>query len=228
MLILGLTGGIATGKSTVSKRFKSHYIIPVVDADVIAREVVDPGMPAYRAIVEYFSDITPQLLNEDGSLNRGALGRTVFENERHRQKLNSIVHPAVRKAMAWQILKAWLCGNSIVVLDVPLLFESKLDKFCGLSMVVTCDDEKQLERLLERDRDLSVSDAKNRIASQMTMEEKVKRADLVIDNNGSIEELYTKLDAAINSVKPGTLRTLLQLFPPFGLLFALVSYFSRK
>lgn len=227
MLILGLTGGIATGKSTVSKRLRDHYQIPVVDADVVAREVVEPGTPAYRGIVDYFDGITPHLLNEDKTLNRGALGRTVFENEEHRKKLNSIVHPAVRKSMAFQVLKAWLTGHSICVLDVPLLFESKLDRFCGTTIVVSCDDDKQLKRLLLRDKELTETDAKNRMASQMRVRDKAKLADIVVDNNGTIDELYLQVDDAINKVRPSKIKTLLTLFPPIGLLFAAISYFSR-
>ncbi|KAF7113747.1 hypothetical protein CNMCM5793_004802 [Aspergillus hiratsukae] len=155
MLIIGLTGSIATGKSTVSSLLSSPpYSVPIIDADLLARQVVEPGTPAYKAIVAYFGPSTPDLLlppstsenDPSGSssasprpLNRPALGRRVFgttpDRKRDRQILNKIVHPAVR----WEIYKALLYyyvrGEWAVVLDVPLLFESGMDLICGTVVV---------------------------------------------------------------------------------------------
>jgi dephospho-CoA kinase len=130
--VVGLTGGIATGKSTVSSLLKSSNI-PVVDADVLAREVVEPGTPALRAIAKEFG---PDVLRDDGSLDRPKLGSIVFSDETKRRKLNAIVHPAVRKGMAWAIVGHWLKGERICVVDVPLLVESKLYRFVGRVVVV--------------------------------------------------------------------------------------------
>lgn len=232
MLIVGLTGGISTGKSTVSKRLKEQYGAAVVDADIIAREVVEPGKPAYNAIIDYFGGITPHLVQSDGSrqLNRAALGKTVFGNDKHRKILNSIVHPAVRKAIAWEVLMYWLKGRSVVFLDVPLLFESKLDLFCGLSLVVLSSDEIQYERLRARDTQLSETDARERIAAQMPLEAKRARADIVIENDGNIEDLYAEIDRVVKNppVSRPFWLTWVQWILPVGLLWGLYTYWRRK
>lgn len=231
MLVVGLTGGIATGKSTVSNILKTQFDYPVIDADVIAREVVEPGKPAYNAIVDYFGGITPHLVKDDGSreLNRPALGQSVFGNDTHRKVLNSIVHPAVRKAIAWAVISYWLRGYKLVILDVPLLFESKLDRFTGLNVAVLCDGEVQYQRLTSRDPHLSEQDARERIASQIPLKTKRELADIVIENDGSMQELEEKLRqfSALKSMNPSFLLTLLQWVPPIGLLWGLYVYWVR-
>jgi len=198
MLIIGLTGSIATGKSTVSGLLSSPpYNLPIIDADVLARKVVEPGTPGYRAIVNYFGPSTPDLLLPAGSnggdannsqqkqqlrpLNRPALGRRVFgdseERKRDRMILNKIVHPAVR----WEVYKAllyhYLRGQWAVVLDVPLLFESGMDLICGTVIVVGVQDPAvQMQRLRSRDPHLSAEDAENRVRSQGDVREKVEKA----------------------------------------------------
>jgi dephospho-CoA kinase len=219
MLLLGLTGSIATGKSTVSSILRAPpYSLPVIDADVIAREVVEPGTAAYAKIVDYFAESTPDLLLEPETsdttsttapphngkgrpLNRPALGRRVFgsseERKRDRTVLNSIVHPAVRKEMYRQLLKYYLSGHWAVVLDVPLLFESGLDMLCGTVMVVAVKDpEIQMRRLRDRDAHLSEEDARNRVQSQGDVREKARRCEargkgrgVVVWNDGGKEEL---------------------------------------
>ncbi|GME71670.1 unnamed protein product [[Candida] boidinii] len=131
MLIVGLTGGIACGKSTVSKRLEEHHKLPIVDADKIAREIVQPGKPSYNKIVTYFGQKIPNLVNDDNTLNRQALGGYVFANKDELRVLNSFTHPEVRKQMVWNVIKAWLSFEKMVILDVPLLFESKLDVYCA-------------------------------------------------------------------------------------------------
>ena len=130
--VIGLTGGIATGKSTVSKQLVARGI-PVIDADILAREVVNPGTRALKKIVSTFG---PDILREDGSLDRAKLGEIVFRDEEQRRKLNAIVHPAVRWGMAIGILKCWLRGERVCVLDVPLLIESKIHRWVGKVVVV--------------------------------------------------------------------------------------------
>lgn len=205
MLLLGLTGGIATGKSTVSKRFKEHHKLTIIDADIIARQVVEPGTSAYKAIVKHFGE---SILQEDGTLDRPALGRAVFGNEPNRLYLNSVVHPAVRKEMLRQVVAAYIKGCDMVILDIPLLFESKLDRFCSQTVVVSCDEDKQFERLRKRDPHLSEDDAQKRIASQMSLEEKRSKANHVIDNNGSLENLYAQVDSLVDNVRPNSLISL--------------------
>ena len=195
MLIIGLTGSIATGKSTVSSILSSPpHSIPIIDADLIARQVVEPGKPAYKAIVNYFGPTTPDLLIQQGTennndnnnngnpLNRPALGRRVFgdtpERKRDRMVLNKIVHPAVRKEVYKSLIKNYIKGSWAVILDVPLLFESGLDLICGSVVVVSVSDSKvQMERLLNRDPHLSVEDAFNRVQSQGDVKGKAVRTE---------------------------------------------------
>ncbi|KAL4923369.1 putative dephospho-CoA kinase [Aspergillus undulatus] len=200
MLIIGLTGSIATGKSTVSSLLASPpYSLPIIDADQLARKVVEPGTPGYAAIVNYFGPSTPDLLlpaeptiNVNGGepapaprprpLNRPALGRRVFgtseERKRDRMILNKIVHPAVRWEMYKSLLYYYLHGFWAVVLDVPLLFESGMDLICGTVVVVGVSDPAvQMARLRARDPHLSVEDAENRVRSQGDVKGKVEKAE---------------------------------------------------
>lgn len=229
MLIVGLTGGIATGKSTVSTTLKDKYNISVIDADVIAKEVVNPGRKAYQRIIETFGDEVPDLVSEsDGSLNRPALGKAVFGNKVNLSKLNSIVHPAVRKEIFWQLFKAYISFNDIVILDVPLLFEATMHRLCGLVITVSCERIKQIERLKLRNPELSEDDANKRIDSQMSNEERNYRADLVIDNSKTEKDLQDSIDSIVHEIRPGMLYTLLDYFPPFGLVSALYTFATRS
>ncbi|SAM06886.1 hypothetical protein [Absidia glauca] len=132
MKLVGLTGGIASGKSTVSRLLQEQQV-PIIDADKIAREVVEPGRRANRQIREHFGD---EVFLPDGHLDRPKLGDIIFTDPSKRKILNACVHPAVRLEMLKQVLYHWLSGAKVVVLDVPLLFESKLDRFVGTTVVV--------------------------------------------------------------------------------------------
>ncbi|KAJ3546231.1 hypothetical protein NMY22_g2133 [Coprinellus aureogranulatus] len=147
MLVVGLTGGIATGKSTVSALLKAKGL-PIVDADVIARQVVEPGTPALAKIKAHFGD---QVIQEDGTLDRKKLGSIIFNDAAQRAKLNSIVHPAVRSAMFWEVVRYWFRGEKICIMDVPLLIEGPIHKVVGKIVVVYCSEEIQLQRLMSRD-----------------------------------------------------------------------------
>lgn len=245
MLIIGLTGSIATGKSTVSSLLSSPpYSLPIIDADVLARQVVEPGTPGYKAIVDYFGPSTPDLLldtdtdnaktNKAGKpLNRPALGRRVFGNtpdrQRDRQVLNGIVHPGVR----WEIYRAlvsnYLRGQWAVVLDVPLLFESGLDALCGSVIVVgVSDPEIQMARLRARDAHLTAEDAQNRVRSQGDVRTKAERAEfrgvssargLVVWNDGDREALEKEVKKVMDEVQGSSPRWwawVLLLAPPLG------------
>jgi dephospho-CoA kinase len=133
--VVGLTGGIASGKSTVSKLLHNKHDIPVIDADVLAREVVEPGTPAYDKITRYFGD---EVILKDGTgkLDRKRLGDIVFADHDKRQVLNGIVHPAVRKAMLAAVVKCWLRGERVCIVDVPLLIETGLWRYCGYVVVI--------------------------------------------------------------------------------------------
>ncbi|CCF56916.1 hypothetical protein KAFR_0B06190 [Kazachstania africana CBS 2517] len=218
MLIVGLTGGIACGKSTVSRRLKEHHKLPIVDADKIAREVVLPGTKTYQKIVDYFEDKLPDLLLEDGNLNRPSLGKWVFSNPSDLKMLNGITHSAIRYKMCEEMMSYYIKGYSVCIMDVPLLFESKLDVFCGVTVNVICDEETQLERLQIRNTELSIEDARQRIKAQMPMNERIQRTDYLIENNGTLTELYDQVDDLIKKIKPTFVRTALEYFPPFGIV----------
>ncbi|WP_010651124.1 dephospho-CoA kinase [Oceanobacillus massiliensis] len=188
-LVIGLTGSIASGKSTVSQMF-DDYSIPVVDADKLAREVVEPGQTAYKQVVDTFGET---ILREDKSLNRPALGQIIFADESKRKLLNGIVHPAIRERMLERRDFYLNAGVKCVVLDIPLLFESELSHFADRTIVVSVDETVQLKRLMERDN-YTEKEAWQRIRSQMPIEEKVRMADAVIDNNGSIKESRSQLE----------------------------------
>ncbi|HDR4373797.1 dephospho-CoA kinase [Bacillus cereus] len=191
-VVIGLTGGIASGKSTVSQMFR-ELSIPVIDADIIAREVVERGKTAYNKIVEVFGT---EVLQEDGELDRPKLGSVVFYNEEKRLQLNKIVHPAVREEMNRQKEMYIKEGMQAVVLDIPLLFESKLTSLVDRILVVAVKPHTQLERLMKRNN-FSEEEATARIQSQMPLEEKVKNADEVINNDGTIMGTKTQLQVIL-------------------------------
>lgn len=194
MLILGLTGGIATGKSSVSKIFEEKYKLPIIDADKIAREVVEPGNKAYDQIIKHFNPLIDNLVNDDKSLNRGALGSYVFSHRDELKVLNSISHPAIRRRILYLIWKEYINGSSVVILDIPLLFESGMDWLCSRVLTISCNSQNQLERLLKRNKELTEDEAINRINSQMKIIDKVKKSDYFIDNDSSFEELENSVE----------------------------------
>lgn len=191
-LIIGLTGSIASGKSTVSLMF-DDFEIPVVDADKIAREVVFPGEKAYKQIISHFGI---EILREDKTIDRKQLGNIVFADEPERKQLNAIVHPAVRGKMLQRRDELVKNGEKCVVLDIPLLFESKLTHFVDKTLVAYVDEDVQLERLMERDN-FTKTEAKQRIHAQMSIREKAKLADATIDNNGSKYQTYVQLETIL-------------------------------
>ncbi|CUM46964.1 unnamed protein product [Debaryomyces tyrocola] len=228
MLIVGLTGGIGSGKSTVSRTLHESHKLTIVDADLISKEVVNPGRKAYIRILDAFADEIPDLVDpSNGSLNRAALGSAVFGNKEKLKRLNSIVHPAVRKEIIWQILQAYMSFQSIVVLDVPLLFEAGLNKICGTTITVTCDKELQVKRIAARNSELSEDDIRKRIDSQMSNEERNYRSDVVIDNSSGLDELKKSVASVVKEIRPNVIFTLLDLFPPFGLLSAIYTFTLR-
>ncbi|MBN2982987.1 MULTISPECIES: dephospho-CoA kinase [Cohnella] len=181
---VGLTGGIATGKSTVA-RLLVESGAALVDADRIAREIVEPGQPSLAQIAERFGQ---DVIREDGTLNRKKLGEIVFSNEKERKALEAITHPAIRALMRERMDKLEReAPDRLVVVDVPLLYESGLQFLFERVMVVYVPRDVQLQRLMKRDG-LPEAEAKRRLAAQMDIEEKKRMADIVIDNSGSMED----------------------------------------
>ena len=197
MVIIGLTGSIATGKSTVSTMLRDAGM-PIVDADVVAREVVEPGTHTLEAIKLAFG---PGVI-ENGVLNRSQLGNIVFDNQSELQRLNAIMQPAIRSVMADKI-NFWRTQHvPVLILDIPLLFEREYDKNYHVDkiIVVSADPEVQLARLKSRDS-LDERQAKNRMCTQMPIAEKVARADYVINNNGDKSQLKAQVDDLIEKLK---------------------------
>lgn len=187
-LVIGLTGGIASGKSTVAKMFK-QLNIPVIDADQIAREVVLPKEETYDKVVATFGE---GILQADRTLNRKKLGEIIFADEAKRKQLNEILHPAIRKRMLQRRDQYIDAKEACVVLDIPLLYESELTHFVEKVIVVYVDEKTQIKRLMARDG-LSETEAKQRINAQLPLKEKAELADDVIDNNGTIEATNAQL-----------------------------------
>jgi len=189
MLRIGLTGSIATGKSLVARQFR-ELGIDTIDYDLLSREVVKPGLPAWREIVEYFGK---DILLANQNIDRSKLGKIIFNNTSKRENLESFIHPRVYEAADRKeelIIKS--DPNAVIIHEVPLLFEVGRDKYMDKTVMVFCSEANQLKRLMSRDK-LSEEEAMRRIRSQMSVEEKRKYADYVIDNNGTKNE--TKLQA---------------------------------
>jgi dephospho-CoA kinase len=178
-LLVGLTGGLATGKSTVSEMFRALGC-ELIDADVLAREVVAPGEPALRAIV---ADFGPDVLRPDGTLDRKALAAVVFADPDRRRRLEAITHPAIRERFARRLEDLESRGFAgLVIWDAPVMIESGNHKAMDRLVVVVADEATQRARGLGRDGD--PADLERRLASQMPLAEKAKLADYVIDNSG--------------------------------------------
>lgn len=187
-MIIGLTGSIASGKSTVAKMIQA-YGLPIVDADVVARQVVEPGSVTLKKIAEAFGQ---EIIAEDGSMDRAKVGSIIFHDETMRQKLNSIIHPAIREEMIRQRDEFISYGEKNVFMDIPLLFESKLEHFVENIIVVSVSEEVQLERLMARNG-LTEQEARARIATQIPVAQKEALAHAVIHNNGTYEQTAEQL-----------------------------------
>ncbi len=184
MFVIGLTGGISSGKSTVSNYLREQGAA-IIDADQVARELVEPGQAAYQEIVQFFGE---QILDPHGELDRGRLGQIVFAKPEARQQLNQMTHPKVKQKTR-EILTELAKDPSVrlAVVDAPLLIEASMTSLVDQVWLLEVDEETQVSRLIERDG-LTATDARRRIASQMPLAEKKQRADKIIDNNGSFPE----------------------------------------
>ena len=189
MKIVGLTGGISSGKSTVSSYLK-QLKIPVIDADEVARKVVEPNSQGAREIRKTFGS---DVFEEDGSLNRQKLGALIFSNAENRQKLDDLLQPLIKIMILDEIEEYRQKGETMIVLDLPLLFEKHYEKLCEEIIVVYVPRELQLERLIRRNQ-YTKQEALSRIDSQLSIEEKRKRATVLFDNQGTIQQLYHQVE----------------------------------
>ncbi|MGM0557793.1 MAG: dephospho-CoA kinase [Myxococcota bacterium] len=187
--VVGLTGGIASGKSTVAGMFEDRGV-PVIDADLIAREIVEPGEPALEEIADVFGD---DVLQEDDSLDREALGSIVFGDEQARARLNAITHPRVAQRMAERARELGEEGHRWIIYDAALIVENGIHEWLDALIVVSVDRATQVERLMRRDA-IAREDAIARIDSQLPLEDKVAVADYIIDNNGTLEDTIAQVE----------------------------------
>lgn len=196
MKLLGLTGGIASGKSTVAAILR-RLGAAIINADELSREVVQPGQEAWKEIVDTFG---PAILQEDKTLDRRKLRKIVFDNPEARKKLEAIIHPRVRALAEKKISELAATGSSIIVYEVPLLFEAQIHLWLRPVILVACDVETQKKRLLERDR-LTEAEAQQHLDAQMSLEDKRKLADYVIENNGDLEELERQVRGVLQKIQ---------------------------
>ncbi|MFN3706880.1 dephospho-CoA kinase [Microcella sp.] len=200
MDVVGLTGGIAAGKSTVATRLAELGAV-VIDADRLAREAVQPGSPGLAAIVAHFGDA---VLSDDGSLDRAALGRIVFADEEARGVLNGIVHPEVRRRYAEAVADARANDpDAVIVYDVPLLAEARAADEFGTIVVVDAPAETRIARLVEL-RGMDRREAENRVGSQISDAERRAMADVVIDSSGTLDETLAQTDELWRRLRAGS------------------------
>ncbi|WP_419513420.1 dephospho-CoA kinase [Lactobacillus kimbladii] len=194
--ILGLTGGIASGKSTADVFFREKQI-PVIDCDQIAHDILNKGEEGYELVLKQFG---MNILKSDKSINRSALGQIVFDDEKQLETLNRITHPLIFQEIQAKIALNNPSKNSLVVVDAPVLFEANGQKYCDFTLLIAIPESLQMKRLMLRDR-LSKGAALKRIRSQMPLSQKEKLADFVINNTGTKQDLKSKLEQLLLEIK---------------------------
>lgn len=197
-MVIGLTGGIASGKSTVSAKLK-ELGAAVIDVDIVAREVVSKGEIAYNRIVQCFGE---GILLPSGQINRKRLGGIVFSDKEKLALLNSITHPEIISKVKDRIHQLKAEGSKVIVVDAAILIEMGLHKYVDSVWVVSVDRETQIKRLIERDR-FDYKESENRVNSQFSNEIRRKYADVIIDNNKSVEEVGKRLEELWNNIITG-------------------------
>ena len=188
--LIGLTGGIATGKTTVSNYLADRYKLPVLDADIYAREAVNKDSPILQTIFQRYGD---RVKLPTGNLDRSALGDIIFNNDRQKQWLEAQIHPFVRDRFTQELL---CINNNTIVLSIPLLFEANLTSLVTEIWVVVCDRSLQISRLRQRNG-LTSQQAQARIDSQISLDRKAALANVVLFNQAGLSELYAQIDRAI-------------------------------
>ncbi len=196
MHVIGLTGGIASGKSTVTAFFRDREV-PVIDADILGHRTYDPGTDTFGAVVRAFG---PELVAPDGSIDRKVLGSKVFGKPEELKRLTDIVWPGIRKLASEQLSAFETAGNQFVVLEAAVMFEAGWEDLVDDVWVVVVEPEGAIKRLAERNG-LDEAAARARIDSQLSNAERTARADVVIENNGTLEELQASIESAWNALQ---------------------------
>lgn len=188
--LIGLTGGIATGKSTVANYLATTYNLPILDADIYARDAVSVGSPILSQIAEKYGR---EIILSDGNLNRAKLGEIIFNQPEERHWVERVIHPYVRNCFDKAIQKS---SANTLILVIPLLFEANLENLVNQIWVVSCSPQQQQQRLIERNN-LTPEQAAARINSQLPIAEKIARADIVLDNSANLESLLQQIDKVL-------------------------------
>jgi dephospho-CoA kinase len=196
--VIGLTGGIGSGKSTVAQVIRDHGV-PVIDADVIARQVVEPGQPAHSDLARAW----PEVIASDGHIDRKKLAAIVFSDRESRTRLEAITHPRIRAEVASQTAALAAAGHQVAFLEAALLVETGLYRNLAGLVVVTADDETRIARVIRRD-DCSRETVLARMAAQLPMEEKIRAADYVIDNSNSLEKTTEQVLRRLRHILPSS------------------------
>lgn len=198
MIWIGLTGGIATGKSTAAQLLKSRHHIPVIDADILAKQALEPGEAPYEQTVQHFG---PGILSDGKQIDRSKLAQLIFADQKNILKLESFIHPYVQSKV--QELKAHYfgLGHKSCIYDVPLLFEKKLQAQFDSVVLIYCPKKIQIERVRVRNPHWSEQEVLQRLGSQMDIEQKRSLADHVVDNSGTLDQLSKKIDQLVQILK---------------------------
>jgi dephospho-CoA kinase len=198
MYLIGLTGGIASGKSTIARRLAEHGAI-IIDADIVSREVVAPGSPALASIALEFGE---DMINSEGTLSRAKLGALVFSDAEKLEKLNAIMHPAVKTRSAEVLAKARADNpDSVIVYDVPLLVEADIARNYDEIIVASAPEETRIKRMIQL-RGLTDEEAKARIGAQASEAKRLAIADVVIDTGGNLQHTLEQVDALWDRIRP--------------------------
>jgi len=194
-VIIGLTGSIGSGKTYIANCFRSHGAV-IINADQIARDAISPHTNGFKKVVGKFGQ---GILNSDGEIDRSHLAKIVFANPEKKELLESIIHPIVRQREE-ELIRQYETEYDIIILEIPLLFETGAEELCDKVVVVKLDDDIRFKRLQET-RSMTVEQIKSRLATQMSQEEKIKRADYVIDNSGTKEQSAAQVADLITELK---------------------------
>ena len=191
---IGLTGGIASGKSTISEYIKTHTKFPILDADNISRELIKPNTIGYKKILDYFGNQIIDKKSSEKAINRKVLRKIIFENEKDRAWVQKLLHPLIKDTMIKECNQ--YKNNEIILLVIPLLFEAKFEDICTEIWLVKCTEEQQIKRLVKRDK-ISEEEARSIIKLQLNFEAKTKLSDVILDNSDNRNQWIFKIKGLI-------------------------------